>query len=65
MSFRYNTPLDPSCPDVIDHYQMHDNDPISQICGCLDDIHEGFERKHRKNCKRCQEFGAANIEVID
>lgn len=30
----------------------------------VDDIMEGFERKHRKTCKRCQEYGAANIEVV-
>jgi hypothetical protein len=28
-----------------------------------DDIVEGFERKHRRNCKRCQEYGCDNIEV--
>jgi hypothetical protein len=29
----------------------------------LDDIGEGFDRKHKAKCKRCQEFGAANADV--
>jgi len=61
---RWNAPLDPQCPVVKKHYKSHANDPISQMCGCLDDIHEAFERKHRAECKRCQEYGVANIGVV-
>jgi hypothetical protein len=39
-------------------------DPLTKAMGApVDDIVEGFGRKHRVTCKRCQEFGAANIEV--
>jgi len=29
----------------------------------VDDIMEGFGNKHRSQCKRCQEYGAANVDV--
>lgn len=57
------SPVDPNCPTVRKFREGHDNDPISQMCGCLDDIYEAFEKKHRGECKRCQEYGAANIGV--
>lgn len=28
-----------------------------------DDLWEDFEKRHRAKCERCQEYGAANIEV--
>ena len=65
MPFQYHAPLDPSCPDVQEFYEGHENDPISQMCGCMDEIIGSFESRHRMNCKRCQEYGAANIEVVD
>jgi hypothetical protein len=41
------------------------NDPMTDAMGApTGDICEGFERKHRKTCPRCQEYGAANIEVV-
>lgn len=49
---------DPQCPKVRAHYEMHAKDPISQSCGCMEEIHEAFERKHRATCKRCQEYEA-------
>lgn len=60
----WHAPVDPSCPEVSDFHQSVDEDPMSQICGCLDDVYEGWERKHRIKCERCQEYGAANIEAI-
>lgn len=65
MPFKYHAPLDPQCPDVIDFYEGHADDPISQMCGCMEEISGDFESRHRKNCKRCQEYGCANIEVTD
>jgi hypothetical protein len=29
----------------------------------MDEIVEAWEARHRKNCTRCQDYGAANIEV--
>lgn len=60
----WHAPLDPECPEVAAQREMDDNDPISQTCGCMDEINEAFENRHRKNCVRCQEYGAANIEVV-
>jgi hypothetical protein len=40
------------------------DDPMTEAMGApTDDICEGFERKHRATCQRCQEYGAANVEV--
>jgi hypothetical protein len=61
--FHWHSPLDPDCPDVIAFHEA-DDDPITAMSGCGDEITSDFERKHRKHCKRCQDYGAANIEVI-
>lgn len=63
MTFREHAPLDPECPDVRDFYEGHEDDPISQMCGCMDEIGGDFERRHRQYCERCQTYGAANIEI--
>jgi hypothetical protein len=63
--YKYHAPLDPECPDVINFQECHENDPISQICGCMGEIVINFESRHRAVCERCQNYGAANIEVID
>jgi len=65
MPFRNHAPLDPTCPDVIEFHEMHDNDPISQMSGCMDEIIKSFERSHRQICHRCLNFGVSNIEVVD
>lgn len=65
MTFRNYAPLDPECPDVIEFHQGHMDDPISQMSGCMGEITGSFEKKHRSICERCQEYGAANIEVVD
>jgi hypothetical protein len=63
--FRYHAPLDPECPQVARFMDCLFNDPMTEAMGApTDDIVEGYERKHRRTCKRCQEFGAANIEVV-
>jgi hypothetical protein len=61
----YYAPLDPDCPVVERFICAISDDPMTQAYGApLDDIIEGFERKHRKSgCQRCIEYGCANIEV--
>lgn len=62
---RYHAPLDPECPKVAEFESSLFDDPMTDAMGApVDDIMEGFERSHRVKCKRCQEFGAANIEVV-
>jgi hypothetical protein len=62
---RYHAPLDPDCPSVADFMSTLFDDPMTAAMGApTDDIVEGFERKHRRTCPRCQEFGAANIEAV-
>jgi hypothetical protein len=59
---RWVTPVDPECPVVAETHRMDDEDPISRIAP-MDEINEAFERNHLGSCKRCQEYGAANIDV--
>jgi hypothetical protein len=62
---KLNAPLDPDCPQVASFMESLFDDPMTAAMGApTDDICEGFARKHRRTCTRCQEFGAANIEVI-
>lgn len=56
-------PLDPDCPVACAFFETLDHDPMTAASGCGDEIAEAFERKHRRTCARCQEFGVANIEV--
>jgi len=60
----YHMPIDQECPDVEEFADTLWNDPMTAYSGVGDEIWEDFERKHRANCPRCQEFGAENIEVI-
>lgn len=61
---RYYAPVDPECPAVSSFMESLFGDPMTHAMGApTDDICEGFERKHRKTCPRCREFGAANVEV--
>jgi hypothetical protein len=62
---RYHAPLDPGCPEVARFESSLFDDPMTEAMGApVDDIMESFEKRHRVKCKRCQEFGAANIEVV-
>jgi hypothetical protein len=61
----YHFPLDPDCPIVAEFVSSLYDDPMTEAMGApVDDIMEDFEHKHRVTCKRCQEYGAANIEVV-
>ena len=64
-AFRNHLRLDPECPEIQEFYAGHRDDPISQMSGCMGEITRDFERSHRARCKRCQEYGIANIEVWD
>jgi hypothetical protein len=56
--------MDPQCPEVKKFCEALFEDPMTKAMGApVDDILEGFQRSHKRKCKRCQEYGAANIEV--
>jgi hypothetical protein len=56
--------LDPDCPEVARCTDALFYDPMTRVMGApVDDIMEMFERRHRAKCPRCQEYGAANVEV--
>jgi hypothetical protein len=55
---RYVYPLDPECPVVAEFMETLFGDPTMAMGAPVDDITEEFERRHRKQCKRCQEYGA-------
>lgn len=70
--WQYSMPLDPSCPEaeeLLRRLNIALDDPMTQYAGVGGDISEDFERKtkprHLAECKRCQEFGTANIEVVE
>ncbi|HEY7328772.1 MAG TPA: hypothetical protein VH592_14110 [Gemmataceae bacterium] len=63
--YRYHFPLDPDCPVVRDWQDAFYNDPMTTACGCADEIAGDWETRHRRTCKRCQEYGCANVEVVD
>ena len=61
---RYHAPVDPDCPAVQSFTTALLDDPMTHAMGApVDEIMDAFERRHRRTCARCQEFGAANIEV--
>ena len=61
----WHAPLDPECLEVDAFMSALFDDPMTNAMGApVDDITEGFERKHRLTCKRCQAYGVANIEAV-
>ena len=63
--FYYFAPLDPGCPEANEYESTLFDDPMTQHYGCGDEVWEEFHRKHPQNCKRCKDYGLANIEVRD
>ena len=65
MPGRWVYPLDPECPEYSKFRDTLYNDPMSEIVpsDVLVELMEDYERKHRAKCKRCQEYGAANVDV--
>lgn len=62
---KWHAPVDPECPEVANFNHNLYSDPMSELCGCLDEIQESWEARHAKECERCREYGCANIEVVD
>lgn len=61
---RWYAPCDPECPEYSEFASALFDDPMTEAMGApTDDIMENFEQRHRSKCKRCQEYGAANIDV--
>jgi hypothetical protein len=61
---RYHAPIDPECPEARKFRRELFDDPMTAAMGApTDDIMEDFESSHRQTCKRCQLYGAENIDV--
>ncbi len=60
---RWVYPLDPKCPAVRQWHRSFDEDPFMAMSGCHGEFLEAFEKSHRVKCKRCQKFGAENVDV--
>jgi hypothetical protein len=58
-------PLDPDCPEVAEFMEALFGDPMTAMGAPTDDIFEEFENKHRRKCKRCQEYGAAGYIKVE
>ena len=63
MRMQYIYPLDPACPEFSDFMERCFNDPMVQQAGIWTELREDFERSHRKECKRCQDFGLDNVDI--
>jgi hypothetical protein len=63
MPYKYYAPCDPECPEVAEYFEMAD-DPIMRDSGCWGEFKDDFEAKHRAGCKRCQLYGAENIDIV-
>ena len=61
---RWVTPTDPDCPILSDVLESLWNDPMTAECGVGDEIAAEIERQHALVCERCQEYCAANIDVV-
>lgn len=59
---KFYAPVDPQCPEVVAYTQSLCDDPVS-IGAPLEEIVEDFEQKHRARCRRCLEYGMANMEA--
>jgi hypothetical protein len=57
----YVLPLDPDCPDVLIYF-----DSLDQLGSSIaDEIADEWSKLHRNACRRCREYGVANIEPAD
>lgn len=54
---------DPECSTYSKGIAQIEDDPMTAYSGVGDEVIEGFTRKHRATCLRCQEYGVANVEV--
>ena len=66
---QWRFPLDPECPEAIkieEYLKIALKDPQTEYYGCSDvafALTKSEVNRHLRECKRCQEYGAANIEV--
>ena len=60
-AYQWHAPLGPDCPDNPVPAALAD--PITQHYGIGDELGPDLEARHRASCERCQEYGAADIEV--
>lgn len=60
----WHAPVDPECPVVREYEESLWGDPMTSYSGCGDEIMARFERRHMSECKRCQKYGATNVEVV-
>jgi hypothetical protein len=64
--YRNHFPVDPQCPEVKRFVSSLFDDPMTAACGApTDEILDAWEQRHLSACKRCREYAAANIEVVD
>ena len=63
MEPQWHLPLDPACPN--NPMTGFFSDPITQACGCADELASDMEARHRRNCRRCAIYGTTNIEVAE
>jgi hypothetical protein len=64
MTGRWNAPLDPECPEWSEALSTLWDDPMTAYSGVGDEVQDDMEARHRRQCERCQEYGAENIEVV-
>jgi len=65
MSGKWNAPVDEDCPEVREYMDDLYGDPMGEAMGApLGEFAEDFRSKHMATCKRCQEYGVENIDVI-
>jgi hypothetical protein len=60
---RWHAPCDPECPELevqLDHLW---SDPMTEYSGVGDEIAEDIERRHLRECRRCQQYAAEHIDV--
>jgi hypothetical protein len=61
----YYIPLDPNCSVARKVVTALFNNPtIDPHDTPIDDLIADIERSHRLRCRRCEQYGAANIEAI-
>jgi hypothetical protein len=48
--------LDPECPVVAEFMETLFGDPTMAMGAPVEDITGEFDRRHRKQCKRCQRY---------
>lgn len=59
---RWVVPVDPECPEVISMIEgLYGEGSMST--GVEDEIQDDWEKRHMRDCRRCQVYGAENIGV--